>query len=44
MRDSKRGGALDLISATAEAVNDDGSRKYYLDIKLDTLVSLKFCS
>jgi choline dehydrogenase len=39
MRDSKRGGARDHIIDTANAVNDDGSRKYQLDIKLDTLVS-----
>lgn len=39
MRDSKRGGARDHIIDTANAVNSDGSRKYQLDIKLDTLVS-----
>lgn len=38
MRDSKRGGARDIIIDTANAVNADGSRKYQLDIKLDTLV------
>ncbi|KAF3008298.1 hypothetical protein E8E14_005218 [Neopestalotiopsis sp. 37M] len=39
MRDSKRGGARDHIIDTANAVNSDGSRKYQLDIKLDTLVT-----
>lgn len=38
MNNSVRGGPLDLILETANAVNADGSRKYYLDIKLNTLV------
>lgn len=38
MTDSIRGGPRDLILDTANAVNSDGSRKYHLDIKLDTLV------
>ncbi|GKT83809.1 choline dehydrogenase [Colletotrichum tofieldiae] len=37
MTDSIRGGPRDLILNTASAVNSDGSRKYHLDIKLDTL-------
>ncbi|KAI8669646.1 hypothetical protein NCS57_00780000 [Fusarium keratoplasticum] len=39
MTDSVRGGPRDLILNTANAVNSDGSRKYHLDIKLDTLVT-----
>lgn len=39
MRDSKRGGARDVIIETANAVNSDGSRKYQLDILLNTLVT-----
>jgi choline dehydrogenase len=39
MTDSVRGGPRDLILDTANAVNKDGSRKYHLDIKLNTLVS-----
>lgn len=39
MKDNVRGGPRDLILDTAEAVNSDGSRKYHLDIKLNTLVS-----
>ncbi|EXF73807.1 choline dehydrogenase [Colletotrichum fioriniae PJ7] len=39
MTDSIRGGPRDLILDTANAVNADGSRKYHLDIKLDTLVT-----
>lgn len=39
MKDSVRGGPRDLILDTANAVNSDGSRKYHLDIKLNTLVS-----
>lgn len=39
MTDSVRGGPRDLILNTANAVNSDGSRKYHLDIKLNTLVS-----
>jgi choline dehydrogenase len=38
MTDSIRGGPRDLILDTANAVNSDGSRKYHLDIKLNTLV------
>lgn len=36
--DNIRGGPRDLILDTANAVNSDGSRKYHLDIKLNTLV------
>ncbi|OLN88354.1 Oxygen-dependent choline dehydrogenase 1 [Colletotrichum chlorophyti] len=39
MTDSVRGGPRDLILETANAVNSDGSRKYHLDIKLNTLVT-----
>lgn len=39
MKDSVRGGPRDFILDTASAVNADGSRKYHLDIKLNTLVS-----
>lgn len=39
IRDSKRGGARDWILEVANAVNRDGSRKYHLDLKLNTLVS-----
>ncbi|KAH7009684.1 hypothetical protein EDB80DRAFT_641784 [Ilyonectria destructans] len=39
MADNVRGGHRDLILNTANAVNSDGSRKYHLDIKLDTLVT-----
>ncbi|KAM5349280.1 hypothetical protein ACJ41O_005787 [Fusarium nematophilum] len=39
MTDSVRGGPRDLILDTANAVNSDGSRKYHLDIKLNTLVT-----
>ncbi|KAF4990826.1 hypothetical protein FGRMN_8238 [Fusarium graminum] len=39
MTDSVRGGPRDFILDTANAVNKDGSRKYHLDIKLDTLVT-----
>jgi choline dehydrogenase len=38
---SVRGGPRDLILNTANAVNADGSRKYHLDIKLNTLVSFR---
>lgn len=41
MKDSVRGGPRDFILDTANAVNDDGSRKYHLDIKLNTLVSCR---
>ncbi|KAH8678264.1 hypothetical protein BX600DRAFT_479523 [Xylariales sp. PMI_506] len=34
-----RSSPRDFILSTANAVNSDGSRKYYLDIKLNTLVS-----
>lgn len=37
--DSRRGGVYDLIVDTAMATNDDGSRKYHLDIMLDTLAT-----
>lgn len=37
--DSHRGGVYDLIVDTAMATNDDGSRKYHLDIMLDTLAT-----
>lgn len=40
MNNSVRGGPRDFILDTANAVNSDGSRKYHLDIKLNTLVSL----
>ncbi|KAH6962737.1 hypothetical protein DER45DRAFT_601372 [Fusarium avenaceum] len=39
MVDSVRGGPRDFILDTANAVNKDGTRKYHLDIKLDTLVT-----
>lgn len=38
MKDNVRGGPRDFILNTANAVNEDGSRKYHLDIKLNTLV------
>lgn len=38
MKDSIRGGPRNFILDTANAVNSDGSRKYHLDIKLNTLV------
>lgn len=38
MKDNIRGGPRDLILETANAKNPDGSRKYHLDIKLNTLV------
>lgn len=38
MKDNVRGGPRDLIMSTANATNADGSRKYWLDIKLNTLV------
>lgn len=37
--DSRRGGVYDLIVDTALATNTDGSRKYHLDIMLDTLAT-----
>ena len=37
--EKKRNGPRDFILATANARNPDGSRKYHLDIKLNTLVS-----
>ncbi|KAK5049088.1 hypothetical protein LTR84_005511 [Exophiala bonariae] len=37
--EKKRNGPRDFILATANARNADGSRKYHLDIKLNTLVS-----
>lgn len=39
MNNSVRGGPRDFILDTANAVNSNGSRKYHLDIKLNTLVS-----
>ncbi|KAH8686283.1 hypothetical protein BGZ61DRAFT_454285 [Ilyonectria robusta] len=39
MTDNVRGGHRDFILNTANAINSDGSRKYHLDIKLDTLVT-----
>ncbi|WZH45726.1 Choline dehydrogenase [Fusarium acuminatum] len=39
MVDSVRGGPRDFILDTANAVKKDGTRKYHLDIKLDTLVT-----
>ncbi|KAF4451294.1 choline dehydrogenase [Fusarium austroafricanum] len=39
MTDYTRGGPRDFILDTAKATNKDGSRKYHLDIKLDTLVT-----
>lgn len=39
MKNSVRGGARDHILEVANAVNSDGSRKYQLDIKLNTLVT-----
>ncbi|RFN47954.1 choline dehydrogenase [Fusarium flagelliforme] len=39
MSDSVRSSPRELILDTANAVNKDGSRKYHLDIKLNTLVS-----
>ncbi|KAJ5711141.1 CAZyme family AA3 [Penicillium malachiteum] len=35
----KRTGPRDFLLETVNAVNDDGSRKYHLDIKLNTLVT-----
>lgn len=35
----KRNGPRNFILDTANALNDDGSRKYHLDIKLNTLVT-----
>ncbi len=37
--EKKRTGARDIVVATANAVNADGSRKYHLDVKLNTLVT-----
>ncbi|KAM0187313.1 hypothetical protein ACHAPI_011226 [Fusarium lateritium] len=39
MVDSTRGGPRDFILDTANAVEKDGTRKYHLDIKLNTLVT-----
>ncbi|KAI4595948.1 hypothetical protein KJ359_006239 [Pestalotiopsis sp. 9143b] len=39
MENNVRGGPRDFILNTANAVNADGSRKYKLDIKLNTLVT-----
>lgn len=41
MNNSVRGGPRDFILETANALNADGSRKYYLDIKLNTLVCVQ---
>lgn len=35
----KRNGPRDFILQTANAINEDGSRKYHLDVKLNTLVT-----
>jgi choline dehydrogenase len=41
--DYKRAGPVDLLNAVVSAKNADGSRKYHLDIQLNTLVTtLKF--
>jgi choline dehydrogenase len=39
MQDSTRHGSREFVLDTANAVNKDGSRKYHLDIKLNTLVT-----
>lgn len=39
MTDSVRNGPREFILATANAVNADGTRKYYLDVRLTTLVT-----
>ncbi|KAH8811357.1 hypothetical protein F5884DRAFT_749744 [Xylogone sp. PMI_703] len=39
MFNSTRNGARDFILETTNAVNADGSRKYHLDIRLETLVT-----
>jgi len=39
MDNHHRNGAREFILATANAINSDGSRKYYLDIQLETLVT-----
>ncbi|ROV90381.1 hypothetical protein VPNG_10018 [Cytospora leucostoma] len=39
MKNSARGGARDWILQVANAVNENGDRKYHLDIKLNTLVT-----
>ncbi|KAI1874877.1 hypothetical protein JX265_003563 [Neoarthrinium moseri] len=39
MHDNVRGGPRDFILNTAHEVNSDGSRKYHLDVKLNTLVT-----
>ncbi|KAF6813863.1 alcohol dehydrogenase [Colletotrichum plurivorum] len=39
VEDGKRVGAREFITATAGAKNADGSRKYHLDVKLNTLVT-----
>ncbi|KAF7538460.1 hypothetical protein G7054_g2876 [Neopestalotiopsis clavispora] len=39
MENNVRGGPRDFILNTANAVNSDGSRKYKLDVKLNTLVT-----
>ncbi|KAI1129515.1 hypothetical protein F5Y10DRAFT_238088 [Nemania abortiva] len=39
MKDGVRSSPRELILDVANAVNDDGTRRYHLDIKLDTLVT-----
>jgi choline dehydrogenase len=39
VNDSKRSSPREFLLNTANAVNDDGSRKYHLDIRLNTLVT-----
>ncbi|KAH8901234.1 alcohol dehydrogenase [Thozetella sp. PMI_491] len=39
VKDGVRASPRDFVMATANAVNADGSRKYYLDIQLNTLVT-----
>ena len=39
MADSTRNGPRNFVLDTANATNSDGSRKYYLDIRLNTLVT-----
>lgn len=39
MFNSTRNGAREFVLETASATNPDGSRKYYLDVRLETLVT-----
>jgi choline dehydrogenase len=39
MADGARNGPREFVLSTANAVNADGSRKYYLDVRLNTLVT-----